>query len=144
MITPSRAALCLVILLWYGLISSQKVFSQEKGAPAPENKLTLIEAVMCEKIENFVPLNPAIVFPTALERVSCYTSFDPVPQHTFVYHNWFFKDKLSTRIKLSLQPPRWSTFSSIQLREADKGPWRVEIANGEGRIFQVLRFSITD
>jgi hypothetical protein len=99
---------------------------------------------MCEKIENFVPFNPAIVFPTALEKISCYTSFDPVPQHTFVYHNWFFRDKLSTRIKLSLQPPRWSTFSSIQLREADKGPWRVEIADETGRIFHVLRFSITD
>ena len=144
MITKSRAALCLVILLWCGLIASQKAFSQEKGGPSPENRLTLIKAVMCEKIENFVPLNPAIVFPTALERVSCYTSFDPVPRHTFVYHNWFFKDKLSTRIKLSLQPPRWSTFSSIQLREADKGPWRVEIVDREGRIFQVLRFSITD
>jgi hypothetical protein len=81
---------------------------------------------------------------TSLERVSCFTSFDPVPEKTFVHHNWYYKDKLSTRIKLSLQPPRWSTFSSIQLREADKGPWRIEIADEKGDIFRVLRFSITD
>jgi hypothetical protein len=122
-------------------MSSHKAFSQDKEAP---KRLALAEAVMCEKIENFVPINAAIVFPTALERISCYTSFDPVPQNTFVFHNWFFKDKLSTRIKLSLQPPRWSTFSSIQLREADKGPWRVEITDKDGRVFHVLRFSITD
>ncbi|MBW1859480.1 MAG: DUF2914 domain-containing protein [Deltaproteobacteria bacterium] len=99
---------------------------------------------MCEKIDGLTPENQAIVFSIALGRISCFTSFDPVPEDTYVYHNWFFRDKLSTRIKLSLQPPRWSTFSSVQLREADQGPWRVEIADREGRLLRLLRFSITD
>ncbi|MBW2108934.1 MAG: DUF2914 domain-containing protein [Deltaproteobacteria bacterium] len=99
---------------------------------------------MCEKIQDYVPQNPAIVFPVALEKVSCFTAFDPVPEKCVIYHNWFHRDTLSTRIKLSLQPPRWSTFSSIQLREADKGPWYVEITDEGGRVFRVLRFSITD
>ena len=144
MTTKFRSAVCVIFLVCCYFISSLEAFSQGEGAQAPQKALTLAEAVMCEKIENILPVNPAIVFPTALEKISCYTSFDPVPQNTFVYHNWFFKDKLSTRIKLSLQPPRWSTFSTIQLREADKGPWRVEITDKNGHIFQVLRFSITD
>jgi hypothetical protein len=45
---------------------------------------------------------------------------------------------------LTLKPPRWSTFSSIQLREADKGPWRVEIVDEKDRLHKTLRFSITD
>ena len=31
-----------------------------------------------------------------------------------------------------------------QLREADRGTWRVEITDKEGNIFKILRFSITD
>ncbi len=99
---------------------------------------------MCEGIKELTPENQAIVFSITIGRVSCFTSFDPVPEETFIYHNWFCRDRLSTRIKLSLQPPRWSTFSSIQLREADQGPWRVEVTDQDGRILHLLRFSITD
>ncbi|MBW1743162.1 MAG: DUF2914 domain-containing protein [Deltaproteobacteria bacterium] len=99
---------------------------------------------MCEEIDGLTPENQAIVFSIAIGRVSCFTSFDPVPEDTYVYHSWFFRNKLSNRIKLSLQPPRWSTFSSIQLREADQGPWRVEITDRDGRLLRLLRFSITD
>jgi len=112
--------------------------------PPSDRNLTLIKAVMCEKIEDYVPINPAIVFSSSLEGISCFTYFDPVPEEGIVYHNWYFHDKLSTTIPLLLKPPRWSTFSSIQLREADKGPWRVEITDDKGRLFDVLRFSITD
>jgi hypothetical protein len=62
----------------------------------------------------------------------------------YIYQKWYHSDKLITTQKLRLKPPRWSTFSSIQLRVADKGPWRVEIADHEGNILNVLRFSITD
>jgi hypothetical protein len=53
-------------------------------------------------------------------------------------------DELSAKIKLTLNPPRWATRSSIQLRETDKGPWRVEIVDAEDKVLYTLRFSITD
>ena len=106
--------------------------------------LALSEAVMCEGIESYSPRTPAIVFSINIGKVSCYSSFDPVPEKTYIYHRWYFKDRLSTRKKLYLKPPRWATYTSIQLREADRGPWRVEISDKEGNIFKILRFSITD
>jgi hypothetical protein len=142
-----KFAAVLLVMLCVALFTCSQAFSQENqntlAASAPK-KLTLAEAVMCEKIDGLTPESQGIVFSIALGRVSCFTSFDPVPEDTYVYHSWFFRDKLSTRIKLSLQPPRWSTFSSIQLREADQGPWRVEITDREGRLLRLLRFSITD
>ncbi|MCD4787302.1 MAG: DUF2914 domain-containing protein, partial [Desulfobacterales bacterium] len=107
-------------------------------------KLTLVRAVMCEGIQDFKPWNQAVVFSITIGKVSCFTSFDPVPETTYIYHNWYYRESLSKRMKLFLQPPIWSTFSSIQFREADKGLWRVEITDPEGNIFHVLRFSITD
>ena len=99
---------------------------------------------MCEGIKNLLPRNQAVIFSIINGKVFCYTSFDPVPEKTFIYHNWFYKDSLSTRIKLFLKPPRWAAYSSIKLREVDKGPWRVEITDNKGMALHVLRFSITD
>jgi len=117
----------------------------EKNSSAQESKkLTLVRAVMCEGIQEFKPWNQAVVFSITIGKASCFTSFDPVPTTTHIYHNWYHRDNLSKRMKLFLQPPSWATFSSIQFREADKGLWRVEITDPEGNIFYVLKFSITD
>ena len=107
-------------------------------------KLTLTTHVMCEGVKDYTPVNPSVVFSIGIGKVSCFTIFDPVPESTYIYHKWFHKDKLSTRKTLFLNPPRWSTYSSIQLRETDKGPWRVEIVDRKGNILGILRFSITD
>jgi hypothetical protein len=112
--------------------------------PAEVKRLTLSYAVLCETIQDFSPFHPAVVFSIAMGKVSCFTSFDPVPEKTYVEHRWFFRDSLSAKKKLSLKTPRWSTYSSIQLREADKGPWRVEIVDENDRILGILRFSVTD
>jgi len=110
----------------------------------PSQKLTLSQAVMCERVENLVPSKSAVVFSVIAGQVCCFTAFDPVPQPTLVYHRWYRRDELSTQTRLRVYPPKWSTYSVIQLRETDKGPWRVEVVDQNGHVFETLRFSITD
>lgn len=104
----------------------------------------LFEALMCEEILANAPRNPTIVFSITQKKAVCYSSFDPVPQKSVVFHNWFHRDVPSAKIRLVLNPPRWSTFSTIQLRKTDIGPWRVEISDEKGNVLGVLRFSVTD
>jgi hypothetical protein len=99
---------------------------------------------MCEKVENLIPIRSGVTFSVSVGQVFCFTSFNPVPKTTVIYHRWYHKDELSTQTRLRLYPPRWATYSVIQLRETDKGPWRVEVSDQDGRIFDILRFSITD
>lgn len=106
--------------------------------------LVLERAVMCEAIESFEPKNPAVVFSISIGKIMCFTSFNMVPEEMVIYHKWYRKDQLSTKRKLTLKPPKWSTFSEILLREADNGPWRVEVTDVDGNIIRILRFSITD
>ena len=108
------------------------------------NQIVLVEAVLCEDIIETVPQNRTTVFSIERRTAVCYTAFDPVPQKAVIYHHWFHRDTPSARIKLTLKPPRWSTYSSIQLRAEDIGPWRVEITDSQGNIFHVLRFSVTE
>ena len=104
----------------------------------------LVQAEMCESIERFNPVNSAVVFSMSLGRVYCFTSFDPVFEETVMFHRWFRKDHLISNARLVLNPPKWASFSSMQLRPADKGPWRVEIVDSRDNLIKTLRFSISD
>ena len=122
---------------------------EQANTQAPEPTETpqrpkLSNATMCERVDNLSPVRPGIVFSVANGQVCCFSSFDPVPQPSLIYHRWYHRDELSTQTRLRVYPPKWATYSVIQLRETDKGPWRVEITDQNGRVVNVLRFSITD
>lgn len=107
-------------------------------------KMVLTQAVMCESIENFKPVTPAVVFSISQGEVFCFSNFDPVFEKTYIFHKWYKKDKLIFTMRLTLSPPKWSSFSSMQIRNADKGPWRVEIRDVNDTLLKTLRFSMAD
>jgi len=115
-------------------------FGDETGNEAVNIK----QAVICEAIQDLEPVNPAIAFSIKIGKVLCYTEFSEISQETFVFHRWYRRDEMVTEKKLVLKPPQWSTYSSIQLRESDKGPWRVNIVNAHDQTMKILRFSVTE
>ena len=131
----------LAFLFPYSAISQSGDIGASKSS---DGKLLLVRALMCEDMLELAPQNPTTVFSIERRKAVCFTAFDPVPEKTIVYHRWFHRDQNSAKMKLTLKPPRWSTFSSIQLRAEDIGPWRVEITDSQGNVLDVLRFSITE
>jgi len=111
---------------------------------ARDSALLLGKAVVCPEIRHHRPADSAVVFSVAAGKVFCFTEFTSVPEQTVIYHRWFFRDKPVSRIMLTLKPPRWSTYSSVTLRELDKGPWRVDITDRQNHVYQSIRFSIVD
>ena len=145
----SKAIVCYILILlcftWAGPgRAAAQEFEEETPPVTAPRALKLIQALVCEDVVEGIPKVPAIVFSISIGKVSCYTFFDPVPARTQITHNWYYRDEPSARIQLRLRPPRWATFSTIQLRETDKGPWRVEITDADGVVLKELRFSITD
>lgn len=135
-----RTRMAAVVLTAAILLAGQgPAFSQENPP-----KVILEEAVMCAGIENFRPVAPAVVFSASLGEVFCYSNFDPVTETSYIYHKWFKRDKLIFTMRLTLSPPKWASFSRIQIREADKGPWRVEIQDEASNVMKTLRFSMSD
>ena len=126
--------------------SSQTFAQDQEEATLVESpqELTLVQAVMCEGLRSLVPLNEAATFSIEREEVFCFLDFDPVPEKTSIRISWFWRDERRLNRKFTLYSPRWSTLDSMQLRDADKGPWRVEVKDAEGNILKTLRFSITD
>ncbi len=102
----------------------------------------LITAKVCEEIVNGQPQFSSVVFSWSAKKIYCYTLFDQIEKESFIYHQWYFKDKLVAKIKLKLKPPVWATFSRIYIRESDIGPWRIEIVDENGNLIHTLRFSV--
>ena len=114
------------------------------GDGSVQQKLKPAKAGMCESIQQSGPVNQAAVFSIELGRVACFTEFDQVLQHTVVHHKWYRKDNLIAVKRLSVAPDRRFSSSSMQLRDADKGPWRVDVTDADDNLLATLRFSITD
>ena len=142
MVRTMRFLIAAAAVVLLGGFAAAPARAQAPARPAP--RLALIQALVCEDVKDAIPVNPAVTFSIAVGKIYCYTFFDQLTEDTVVYHHWIFRDRPSARIRLSLKQPRWSTYSSIQLREADKGPWRVEITDSTGRVLKTLRFSVTD
>jgi len=135
------------LMIWLILPLRQGAIAQENASSVVSinlHALSLGEATMCEGIKEYEPVNQSVAFSLDIGKIFCFTSFDIVPSQTMIYHNWYRNDHLVTSKRLTLKTPKWSTFSSIQLREADKGPWRVEIQDKNKDTIKILRFSVTD
>lgn len=114
------------------------------STPTAAGDPVLARAVMSEALQAFAPVNEGVVFSAAQGSILCFTEFDPVPTEAVIYHEWYRRDHPIATHKLHLKPPRWSTVSTVQLREADKGPWRVDIKLESGKLLRTLRFSVID
>lgn len=128
-------------VLWLAIFPMQVQAQDNQETP---KKLTITQAVMSEDIKDYEPYNVAAVFSLAMGKVFCFTAFDNVAEDMYIYHSWYRQDRLITTRRLSLRTPAWSVFSTIELRQADIGPWRVEIKDPKNRILKILKFSITD
>ena len=97
-----------------------------------------------EDIREDQPVNPSLLFPVAAGKIYCLTNFKQMTDGDYITHHWYFRDDPVATFRLQLQPPEGTTFSFLQLRGVDKGPWRVEVKDAGGRLLKVLRFSVTD
>lgn len=131
-----------ILTLIVVLTDPHSAWSQEVATPPAELKLA--RAVMCESIQKLAPANQAVLFSIDVGRISCFTEFEQVTKQTFIRHKWYRKGNLISVKQLTVHPPRWSSFSSMQLRNADKGPWRVDVTDENDNLIVTLRFSITE
>jgi hypothetical protein len=144
-----KTATAIALVLFLGLSPALPTASAEQppssrpagpGVPSPK----LVHAAVCEEVSNGTARNEAVVFSVSLEHVSCFCVFDPVTESTYVLHRWYQRDEINATVKLNLEPPRWSTYSRIQVRSEDRGPWKVEIVDAAGVVLKTLRFSVVD
>ncbi len=146
LISAVKMQALLIPFMWICLLAggAEQGYAADASPEVTGHTIRLARAVMCESIDGYEPKYIAVAFSINAGRISCYTLFEDVDETTVVDHKWYRKDELVTSKRLTIKPPKWATYSSIQLREEDKGPWRVEIWNAQSRLIKTLRFSVID
>ena len=115
-----------------------------KSFPIPFTGNPVGRSMMCENVIDNHPFNETVLFSIANGKAVCFTYLTQVSKKIILFHNWYKADKLSSRFPLPIEPLQGFTLSKIELRESDKGAWRVEITDEGGNLLKILRFSITD
>lgn len=134
---PNISTLVFILAMsWIPWFSPVK--AQEGGQPY------LTKAEICEEFAQGECVYPTRLVPISAGKVFCYTSFDSIRKNMVVYHRWYQRDQLSASFTLKLKGPSYATVSSIQLRDTDKGPWKVEVVDQNGHVYVTLRFSVVD
>lgn len=110
----------------------------------PTDEIKLVKAEICEDSKQGECIFPNKILPFSNNKVFCYTAFDSIGKPTFIYHKWYYRDEPMATFTLKLKPGYYASLSNIQIREKDKGPWKVEIVDSNNKILMVLRFSIVD
>jgi hypothetical protein len=113
-------------------------------SPPGDESPIVKKAVMCEGVQDGFPVNQTIIFDGSKNSAYCWSEFDPVSDEGVVFHKWYRRGELITSKKLSVHPPRWAAYTRLPLRQADIGPWHLNITDANGNVLRTLRFSITE
>jgi len=143
-----RIQIMILCLAWVAVLFPGDALPDEVKLSSYDDQrpqsLLVSNAQICEGVNDQVPVNPTVALSAAKGKAFCFSEIDGITSSTVIFHNWLRRDVHTVRVKLAVNPPRWSTFSSISLQDADRGPWRVEITDMDGTMLKTLRFSVVD
>ena len=92
----------ILLLVCTTFISASPIQAQpDVGGSHPaepvEPGLKLVRAMMCESIQEYQPIHPAVVFSISMGEVYCFTAFSPVPEQTVIDYKWYRRDDLDRK-----------------------------------------------
>lgn len=130
-------------ILFLSILALDQLTNLECNAQLTDG-IRLVKAEICEDSKQGECIFPNKILSFSNNKVFCYTAFDLIAEPTFVYHKWYHRDELIATFTLKLKPGYYASVSSIQVKEKDKGPWKVEVVDSHNKTLIVLRFSIVD
>jgi hypothetical protein len=96
--------------------------------------LKVDQLVFCAAVKDRVPVGVADTFPADIYRVFCFTRIVDAGEARSVKHVWYRGDTLVAERILPVRSSPWRTWSAQVMREAWRGPWRVEVRTVEGAL----------
>ena len=120
----------------------QKVI-KEDTKPFVE-KLVVIQTLACKKVKNNQPLYPGRRFPTDIGRVYCHTLFNNNSgKHSDIYHIWYMNGSLKAKVRIRVRDGKEiPAFSHREIKNSDKGTWKVEITDSDKKILDTVIFEV--
>ncbi len=105
-------------------------------------EMTVDEAVACTSVANRTAEGAAASFPAEVGRVFAFTKVKGAAEGASVTHRWIYADKTVAEVKLSVKGSPYRVWSSKGIAPAQKGAWKVEIADDAGKVLKTVEFTV--
>ena len=107
---------------------------------AAQAEMSVARASICTSIADREPVGAATSF-TNVERLYFFTEIIDAGENEVVQHVWYFKDEPLLTVDLTVNGPRWRTWSHKNIAGM-KGPWRAEVVNNKGEVLRAVSFTV--
>jgi len=116
--------------------------------PAPESlsgdlNLKALKAAVGSDVKEKMPVGVSNSFSWSTDRVYVWSLIQCKNPPSSIRHIYYFKGEKLSDVHLSVQSFHWRTWSYKSLSNRSYiGPWRVDIASAEGKVFRSLYFEV--
>lgn len=117
---------------------AQAAMAQDTTAPAFE----VTEAVVATGVEDREPMGADSTFMADVGTVYFYTVFEGDFEPTQVEHVWMHDGQEIARIPLTVEGPRWRTWSSKEILPDWTGSWTVKVVDAGGNEHISVDFTV--
>lgn len=105
-------------------------------------EMTVGEAVVCTSVADRKPEGVATSFPAEVGRLFVFSKVNGGAEGASVTHRWIYADKTVAEVKLDVKGSPWRVWSSKGIAPAQKGAWKVEIADEAGNVLKTVEFTV--
>ena len=105
-------------------------------------ELKVEDAAICKAVVDRAPQEPGTTFAADVGKLYCFTKIVGGAEGTMIKHVWSFGDKEVGSMDLKVGAEAWRTWSSKTIDPSQKGAWKVEVKDAEGKVLSTLNFTI--
>lgn len=102
------------------------------GKPAFAEEMRVSRTAFCAAIVDREPVQ-VNTFNQETDQLYFFSEIIGATDNTSLSHRWYHNDRLVLDVELTVNGPRWRTWSVKNLYGNHKGSWRVEIVDIQGR-----------
>lgn len=107
-----------------------------------EESLNVVRDMVTTEIVDREPMNNGAAFSASMGPVYYFTEVNGAHTPTHISHIWYYKGTQIAEVPLSVEGPRWRTWSSKRILQEWAGSWSVEAVDADGNVLSSKAFDV--
>ena len=126
------------------LIALAAPAAAQEEAPPPAADVEVTQAVVATGVQDREPVGADSTFTADVGTLYFYTVFEGDFGSMPVEHVWLHEGEEIARVPLTVEGPRWRTWSSKEILPAWTGAWTVQVVDADGMEHAAVDFTVTE
>ena len=132
-----KVAMITVVGMALPLVAASEERPQPNG-----HSIQVVRDIVTTQVVDREPINDGAVFSATMGPVYYFTEVKGAYTPTHITHIWYYHGKQMAQVPLSVDSPRWRTWSSKQILENWVGSWTVEAVDADGNVLSSESFDV--